>query len=132
MVELQAARDVGEPAPQAVAFKLAEPEVAIEAGGVIRRGVDDHGAGAELTTASRAPSKCIDQEVTAECCPLLGAVERQAREQHDWDRIGHPTAQSRWRVSMSDRTHGQGVVADDSLTAAQHIDGGGAGSGRGV
>ncbi len=62
---LQGACDIGKPSPESAAFEL-EAEVAIEAGGVLGRGIDDHSAGTELATSSHAASQRVDEEMTAE------------------------------------------------------------------
>lgn len=112
---------VGEPPPQASSLKLTKPEVAVEIDGLRRDGVDNYGASTELAATSHAAGKRVEEQVAAEGLSLLGAIEGEAGEQHDGNGVRHPAAQPRGRLLVSNGTHRQGVVADDSLAATQQI-----------
>lgn len=94
--------DVTEAAPQAPLVEVVEVEVPVELGGLLIDGVDDNGPSAELAPAAYATAQGVDQEMTAQTLALFVTVDRQAGQQDNGHRVGHPPPQSRWRPAVSD------------------------------
>jgi len=44
-----------------------------------------------LSTGTYAPGERVDEQVAAERSSVLGAIERQTREQQDRNGVGHST-----------------------------------------
>jgi hypothetical protein len=69
-----------------------ETEVAVEGGGSVVDGVDDHSSGSERLAAPDAPAQSVDQKMTAQPLALFRTLEGQAGEHDDWDGVGHSAA----------------------------------------
>jgi hypothetical protein len=121
---LERALDVTDSPPQASFIERMETEMLIEAGCVVTDRIHDDSAGTELVTTADAAAQRVDKEMTAKPSPVLGPIQRQSRQQYDWNRVGHATAQSRRRTLMANGAHRKRVVADHALAPAQHVAGG--------
>lgn len=122
-MQLQCARDIGQPPPEATVIEIAKAEVAVEVASVTGQAINNNGSCPKLAAASHATRECVDEQVTAERPSMLGAVQRKASEQNHGHGIWHPASQARWSSLVRDCTHRQGVVADHSLVATKHIRG---------
>ena len=89
---VERALDVTDSAPQASFIELVETEMLIEAGCVVIDRIHDDSAGTELVTTTDTAAQRVNEQVTAEPSPVLGAIQRQSRQQYDWNRVGHATA----------------------------------------
>jgi hypothetical protein len=87
--------------------------------------------GTELASAAHRAAEGIDEQLAAKQPAMLGAIERQASQDHYGDRVGHPAAQPGRRSSVLDRAHRQRVVADHPPIATHDIGGRRAGRRRG-
>jgi len=121
---VERALDVSDSAPQASFIERVETEMLIEAGCVVIDRIHHDSAGTELVTTTDTAAQRVNEQVTAEPSPVLGAIQSQSRQQYDWNRVGHATAQSRRRTLMPNRAHRQRVVADHPLAPTQHVAGG--------
>lgn len=89
---VERALDVSDSAPQASFIERVETEMLIEAGCVVIDRIHHDSAGTELVTTTDTAAQRVNEQVTAEPSPVLGAIQRQSRQQYDWNRVGHATA----------------------------------------
>ena len=91
--------------------------------------VNDHSPCPVLAASAHAAAQRIDKQVPAKRVALLDAVDRQTREQHNRDWVGHPTTQPRRSTRVLNGRHRQRAVSDHPIAPAQHVNGRGGGRG---
>lgn len=111
-----------------------ESVVLVEPHGSVIDRVNDNRSGAVVSGSREGTHESILEEITPETGSLFAAVEGEASQEQDRNRIGLPSSQARRREASFDASHGDGVVAHDSLAAAQdprgRCTGGSGGRGR--
>lgn len=85
--------------------------MSVEMGGRVVDGINHDRTSTKLGAASNTVAERVGEEEATSAMSLPTAVERQAREKNDGNRIRHPPAECGWSAFSSNRAHGQGVVA---------------------